>query len=175
MHLFYRSLLIFSLLNLQACGGSSSEETKNTSFKCESNTDINNNMLRLINQARSQDRVCGNQLHLAAPSLRWNNKLARAASIHTSDMANNNFFAHQGSDNSVAASRIQKAGYAWVTVGENLVGALETSAEVVNKLLNSPTHCTIIMNPQFREIGAACQSNADSDLILYWALKFGSR
>jgi len=172
MRLFYTILLTLSLLNLQAC---KENETDNTVFKCESSTDISNNMLNLINQARAQERVCGNQLYLAAPALQWNQQLVRAARIHAKDMATNDFFSHTGSDNSVAASRIQNTGYTWIAIGENLAGALETSAEVVNTLLRSPTHCTVIMNPEFREMGAACQSNTDSELILYWAQEFGSR
>ncbi len=172
MHLFYTALLILSLLSLHAC---KEDETNNTAFKCESNTDINTNMLNLVNQARAQERACGNQLYFPAPALQWNQRLVRAARIHAIDMANNDFFDHTGSDDSVAASRIQNAGYSWVAVGENLAGALETSTEVVNTLLRSPTHCAVIMNPQFREMGAACQSNADSELILYWAQEFGSR
>ena len=171
MHLFYTFLLSMTLLSLQACD----EDSKTTSFKCETPSNIRNNMLRLVNQARSKDRACGDQFYPAVSTLRWNNKLVRAARTHTVDMATNNFFDHRGSDNSIAESRIQKAGYRWVTAGENLAGALETSKEVVNKLLRSPTHCTIIMNPQFREMGAACQNNADSDLILYWTQVFASR
>ena len=172
MRLFYIALFTFSLLNLHAC---KEDETDNTVFKCESNTDINTNMLNLVNQARAQERACGNQLYPAAPALQWNQQLAHAAYTHATDMANNDFFDHTGSDNSVTASRIQNAGYSWIAIGENLAGALETSAEVVNTLLRSPTHCAVIMNPQFREMGAACQSNKDSELILYWAQEFGSR
>jgi uncharacterized protein YkwD len=172
MRLFYTILFTLSLINLHAC---KEDETDNTVFKCESNTDINTNMLSLVNQARAQERACGNQLYLAAPALQWNQQLVRAARFHATDMANNDFFDHTGSDDSVAASRIQNAGYSWVAIGENLAGALETSAEVVNTLLRSPIHCAVIMNPQFREMGAACQSNTESELILYWAQEFGSR
>lgn len=171
MHLFYTFLLVFLLLNLPAC----KQESSVISFKCESNSNIRSTMLRLVNQARSQERVCGNQLYLAAPALQWNQQLVSAARVHTADMANNNFFNHIGSNNSVTASRIQNAGYSWIAVGENLAGALETSTEVMDNLLRSPTHCAVIMNPQFREMGAACQNNPDSDLILYWAQEFGAR
>lgn len=174
MRIFYTTALILATLYLSACGGEGQEQDS-TAFKCESSTTINNTMLRLINQARSQDRVCGDQLYLAAPPLQWNNKLVKAAQVHSADMAENNFFDHRGSDNSLAASRVQKAGYPWIFIGENLAGALTTSEEVVDTLLRSPTHCVTIMNPKFREMGAACQSNPDSDLIIYWTQEFGAR
>lgn len=174
MRIFYTILFTLTLFNLSACDGEGQGQDT-TAFKCEASNTINNTMLLLINQARSQERVCGDQLYLAAPTLQLNNKLVKAAQVHSEDMAQNNFFDHKGSDNSLAASRIQNAGYPWVFIGENLAGALETSTEVVDALLRSPTHCATIMNPKFREMGSACQSNPDSDLILYWVQEFGAQ
>ena len=54
------------------------------------------------------------------PPLAANAALAAAATAHSNDMANKNFFSHTGSDGSNPGQRISRAGYNWYTYGENI-------------------------------------------------------
>jgi uncharacterized protein YkwD len=78
-----------------------------------------------------------------------------AAYLHSSDMAVNQFFSHTGSDGSSPGDRITREGYAWRTYGENIAVGYPTVSAVLQGWLGSDGHCRNIMNPAFREIGAA--------------------
>ena len=171
MNIFYTPALILFLLLLVSC----EEEAKNNNIACESSTELKTNMLHFVNQARAHERFCGDFFYAPAPPLSWHYQLTQAAQIHTTDMAENNFFSHTGSNNSSPSSRVENAGYFWVYQGENLAAAVESSEEAVSRLLNSPEHCKNIMNPVYLHVGAACSKNNDSDHILYWAQEFGTR
>src|SRR3990172_6631535 len=89
------------------------------------------------------------------PPVAWNDSLAIAAYLHSEDMATNQFFSHTGSDGSSPGDRITREGYAWWTYGENIAVGYPTVSAVMQGWLGSDGHCRNIMNPAFREIGAA--------------------
>src|SRR4030067_605973 len=51
--------------------------------------------------------------------------------------------------------RFAREGYAWRTYGENIAVGYPTVSAVMQGWLGSDGHCRNIMNPAFREIGAA--------------------
>lgn len=126
-------------------------------------------MLQLVNEARSETRRCGGQKHEATHPLGWNEKLARTAQAHANDMAEHDFFDHTGSDGSTIVLRVERQDYVWGAVGENVAMGPRTVAGVVEGWLESPGHCSNIMNPDFREMGAAI-----SDEDQYWVQVFGA-
>ncbi len=172
MKIFHATPFILSFFILAGCGGDDSE---NNSLKCESINELRSNMLYLVNQARSQERFCGNTFYAAARPLSWNNQLAQAAQAHSTDMATNNFFSHTGSNGTNSASRVENTGYLWVYHGENLAASVESSEKAIALLLDSPGHCQNIMDPNYLELGAACANNNDSQHALYWTQEFGTR
>ncbi|MGI9303134.1 MAG: CAP domain-containing protein [Gammaproteobacteria bacterium] len=125
-------------------------------------------MLRLVNDARSAARACGNTQHAVAPALGWNCQLQEAALVHSRDMASNNFLDHMGSDGLQAQDRIEAAGYTWQTFGENISGGQDSAAEVVDSWLTSPGHCRNTMNPAFTELGMGSAFNASARFRIYW-------
>ena len=56
-------------------------------------------MLKAINVARSESRLCGTEMMPATKPLNWDDKLETAAIIHTVDMHDNGFFDHQSQQN----------------------------------------------------------------------------
>lgn len=116
---------------------------------------IRQEFLDAVNQARSADRMCGSTSYPAAPVVAWNDDLAMAAYLHSSDMANNEFFSHTGSDGSSPGDRITREGYDWRTYGENIAVNYPSVSSVMQGWLGSDGHCRNIMNPAFQEIGAA--------------------
>ena len=130
--------------------------------------DMQQRMLQLIKEARSQPRMCGDENFSAAGPLSWNTSLAIAAQAHSDDMAEFDFFSHTGSDGSSAADRVAAAGYLWRNVGENIAAGRNTAANTVTDWLESPGHCSNIMNPAFFEVAVSCSENNNATYLHYW-------
>jgi len=147
---------------------------RNQFYRCESAAAIEKQMVRLVNQARVRKRYCGDKPCTPVPSVKWNQKLARAALRHSKDMATNDFFSHKGSEGSRAKNRVNQARYSWGVLGENIFAGRETSEDVVEGWLESADHCENIMTADFTEIGAACYRNPSSTYGTYWTLVLAS-
>ncbi|MBX2881419.1 MAG: CAP domain-containing protein [Granulosicoccus sp.] len=132
--------------------------------------DLAQTMLTLLNQTRSQARMCGDSDLEAAPPLSLNQQLGLAAARHSADMANNNFFRHEGSDGQKAGNRTDAAGYQWSSVAENIAGGQTDMVTVIQDWLASEKHCLNLMRPELTEAGIACSKRDDTDLKLYWTL-----
>ena len=132
-------------------------------------------LLDLINAARTQPRQCGTQAFTATTPLSWNDTLASAANSHTRNMANGNFFDHLDHDGRTPGDRAELAGYIAKNIGENIAAGLDIPRKVVDGWLASPGHCANLMNPQFRELGAAYAMDPKSDAGIYWTGLFGTQ
>lgn len=197
-------IILSGLVLLTACGGSSSDSEANVGSDTDSNSDANleankdsnteangsnsshsecvmtsseQEMLDQVNQARSNRRSCGNDLMPAVATLSWNCQLRDAAFKHSTDMVENNFFDHTGSDGLSAGHRATASGYIWRSVGENLAVGQTSITQAVTGLLNSPGHCRNIMSAGFTEFGSALvlrsQVNTEADYSHYWTQVFG--
>lgn len=131
-------------------------------------------LLEQINSARAQARQCGTQPFGATTPLTWNATLATAAEGHTRSMANNNFFDHKDREGRTPGDRAELAGYSGQLIGENIAAGQDTVRKVVDGWLASPGHCANLMNPRFRELGAAYAVDPKSDAGIYWTAMFGT-
>jgi uncharacterized protein YkwD len=100
----------------------------------------------LANLSRGQEK---------APTLIWNEDLARAAKLKAEDMLVKGYFAHQSPTGVTPWFWLKKVGYDFAYAGENLAVDFTESADVQTAWLNSPKHRENIMNPNFREVGIA--------------------
>lgn len=132
-----------------------------------------NEIIQLVNQARSQGRVCGNQRFGAASPVSANSSLMNAAQAHSSDMARTRRMGHIGSNGSSVGDRAKQAGYIFRAIAENVAAGQKSTGEVVQSWLNSPGHCQNIMNPTYREIGVGAVRGGDGKI--YWTQVFGRR
>lgn len=132
-------------------------------------------VLDLVNQMRRSRQNCGSTVFNAAPPLRWNETLAEAARLHSEEMARFNFLSHSGRDGSTAAQRLERAGYRYRAMGENIAGGQLKPEEAVAGWLDSPGHCANLMSPAFTEMGAAFAVNRQSRMGVYWTQEFGTR
>ena len=114
-------------------------------------------MLDLLNQARGKGCVCGTTQMPPAPPLAWNDTLARTAYLHSVDMKSKNFLSHTGSDGSGIAERVNRQGFGWSSLGENIATGDTSDSTVVAGWLKSEPHCRNIMNPSFRLVGAGME------------------
>lgn len=131
-------------------------------------------VLKLVNTARAKPRSCGKQPFEAAPPVTWNGQLAAAALAHSRDMADQNYFRHEGRDGSEVSDRATRAGYQWRRVGENIAAGQGSAKQAVSGWLSSPGHCANLMNRDFREMGTAYAVNPKSDSRIYWTQVFGT-
>ena len=130
-------------------------------------------VIRLVNDARSRSRQCGDQLLAAAPPVRANTRLRSAAAAHASDMAEHRFFSHTGSDGSLVSERAKRSGYAWRSVGENIAAGQMQAETAMQGWLKSPSHCANLMQPSYTEMGLAFAVNPQSESGIYWVQVFG--
>lgn len=105
----------------------------------------------LTNAARQQQGLA---------ELRFDERLARAAATRSSDMAEQDYFAHRGPDGGNVQRAVSRTGYlpegGSYLLGENIGWAPAggaTPAQLMRSWLDSPTHRENIMSEAFTEIG----------------------
>lgn len=131
-------------------------------------------LLDAHNQARSVGRQCGTEFKPPAPALKWSCTLGQAASNHSKDMADNDFFSHTGSDGLSPFDRMTNLGYVYRRAGENIFAGGQTVNAAMNAWLQSPGHCANIMEPGFTEMGGALKQNNNATYRYYWTVNFGT-
>ncbi|MDO8789070.1 MAG: CAP domain-containing protein [Sulfuritalea sp.] len=131
-------------------------------------------VLDLVNQVRSTPRNCGNKAFSVARPVSWNDALAAASRLHAEDMARFSYLSHGGRDGSTPAQRVERAGYRYRAMGENIAGGQMKPEDAVTAWINSPPHCANLMNPVFTEMGVAFAVDRTSKLGVYWAQEFGT-
>lgn len=136
--------------------------------------DISGRVVALINEARRQSRRCGARSFPAVEPLNLSAALQSAALAHARDMASGSHLSHEGSDGSLPADRVTRAGYSWIAVAENVAAGPSTAEEVVNGWLTSPGHCANLMSSRYTETGAAFAFEPASEKGTYWAQVFAA-
>jgi len=139
---------------------------------CTSASHFQSDMLNRVNRIRAAGAVCGVVRYPPTGPLRWNSKLQQAASAHSHDMADHNFFNHKSATNGTTLSeRLRSVGYRFQTAGENIGAGPATVAQVVDMWVASPGHCVTLMTAKFVDLGASCKNNSNSYYKTYWTLK----
>ncbi len=118
-------------------------------------------VLALVNQTR-----CANGLTPVIVNPLLNN----AATVHSIDMAVNNFVDHVGSNGSTVGERVTDQGYPWLFVGQNIAGGPTSVAAAYGSWSTE-----YILDPNMREMGLGHVSNPSSSLDHYWTLVMASR
>lgn len=111
--------------------------------------------LAMVNQARSESRVCGGITYPAVAPLVWDTRLEQAALAHSSYQQQIDTMTHTGSGGSSGGQRIAANGFKWSSWGENVGWNYQSAAAMLQGWLNSAGHCTNIMKPVFTHIGWA--------------------
>lgn len=82
--------------------------------------------------------------------------LTRIAEQKAKDMIMNNYFAHESPDGKMIGDLAKEAGYAYLSVGENLaLGDFANASKLVSAWMNSPGHRANILNTAYTQIGIA--------------------
>jgi uncharacterized protein YkwD len=112
---------------------------------------VRNAVLCLLNRERTKRGL---------PRLRSNNRLEVAATKHSRDMVERNFFSHDSPGGSTPGIRVRHTGYLkgarGFSIGENIAygtGGYATPESIVDSWMNSPGHKANILHRSFEEIG----------------------
>ncbi len=101
--------------------------------------------------------------------LRGNTLLDQAAAKHSTDMLQRGFFAHEDPEGRKAEDRIRATGYfdgaRNFTYGETITRNATTVDEAVRAFMNSPLHKSILLSPDYDEMGAGRAGD-------YWTFVF---
>lgn len=157
----YSFYLLFALAILSsACTKDDEVETENDL--------LNKELLELVNEVRASGCNCGSEAMPPVDPLVLNEKLIKAAQLHSEDMDNNNYFSHTSQNGDKPGDRITAQGYIWSTYGENIASGQSSAQQVMASWLKSEGHCRNIMNSSVTEFGAGRSSN-------YWTQVFGKQ
>jgi uncharacterized protein YkwD len=109
-----------------------------------STSELRSAVVCLMNRARGR-------WHL--PALREHPRLDHAAQEHTDQMVAHRFFGHYGADGSDPATRLDRAGFRWSALGEDISTGYRTPRDAVAGWLASTAHCRILLSPSYRDLG----------------------
>ena len=110
-------------------------------------------ILQLVNAQRAKGATCGDETFGKAPAIKMHPALRCAARVHSADMAANDFFGHTNQQGEAPWDRMEHAGYQWGGAGENIAGGQGTPEDAMRSWMNSPGHCSNIMNPGYVHFG----------------------
>ena len=153
-----RTLLV---LTLACCGGddgSAVDPSVPDTPYCASvagftSTDLEDEILVIVNQHRAAGATCGGQAMAPVAPLTMAPSLRCAARVHSKDMVDRGYFDHTNPEGEEPWDRMERAGYAWSTAGENIAAGNGTAAATMGQWMNSAGHCRNIMNGDFTDIG----------------------
>lgn len=123
--------------------GSTAPKTPTAQTNTSGPTNQEQDMLKLVNQARSQNNV--------AP-LQVDTELANVARLKSQDMIDNNYFSHNSPKYGSPFAMMKDFGINYVQAGENIAGN-QNVQNAHNALMNSPGHRKNILDPKFTHIG----------------------
>ena len=139
-------------ITISACTTSGSAVKSETILE---SSQLEHDFLTATNRVRAKARKCGDKYFPAAPALRLNKSLNKAAYGHSLDMFENQFLEHTSSNGDTLVQRMIRVDYLWKAVGENIAHNQKTIMHVIEDWLSSPGHCSNIMSSAYTETGIA--------------------
>ena len=126
-----------------------------------------------MNEARSTETDCDSEgVFPAAAPVEGHPLLHEASQVHADDMAENDFFSHEGSDGSSFSQRIYATGYSGSPVGENIAAGDTDPEIVVQRWLDSDGHCRNLMSSSANQVGIGFSLGGQWGS--FWVLKLAS-
>lgn len=95
------------------------------------------------------------------PQLAENVLLMRAAQAKANDMVKRDYWSHTTPDGKQPWSFIDKTGYKYQVVGENLAYGFSSSDEVIRGWLNSPSHRENLLSGDYQDVGFGIATSQD--------------
>ena len=86
-------------------------------------------------------------------ALSWSDAAAKAARLHSKDMADNNYFSHTGLNGSTPSQRLKAQGISFTASGENIIGGYGNALHSSNGWMNSSGHRSNLLHKSFQYLG----------------------
>jgi uncharacterized protein YkwD len=134
-------------------------------------------VLELVNSYRANGYNCDAEGEFAAaPALKMDPILRCSARLHSLDMFERGYFAHESPDGIDPTARMAAAGFKAMMSGENIAMGQTSPAMVMKSWMDSDGHCSNIMQPKFELIGIGYHPGSASDFKKqrYWTQNFGT-
>jgi uncharacterized protein YkwD len=109
---------------------------------------------------------------VGCPSLAVDTRLATAARAHSTDMATRGYFDHTTPEGVSFVARIDREGYSWSYVAENIAVGQQDPASVMASWMDSDGHRRNILNCGLRHIGVGLAY--DDRARPHWTQDFGT-
>lgn len=123
--------------------GTTAPKTPTTKANSGSQTSAEQQMLQLVNQARSQNNL---------PPLALDMQVTNVARVKAQDMIDNSYFSHNSPKYGSPFDMMKSFGVDYVKAGENIAGN-QSVENAHNALMNSPGHRANILSPDYTHIG----------------------
>ena len=162
--LFFIKAMLFSLL-LNACSqAQTSDDVANSDSNCGLSAEVED-LVRLINEARSDTQYCGSKKLKPSAPLILNCSLQRSAQGHANTLATKDRLSHVGASNSSLGTRVTASGYKWSAVSENIAKGHSAASSLFENWRASKHHCKNLFKAKYQEIGVARKGQ-------YWVAVF---
>lgn len=106
---------------------------------------LEEDILTLVNEQRAKGATCGGKKFDPTHPLKMDPALQCAARLHSMDMADREFFAHDNPSGEDPWERIEDAGYEGSASAENIAAGNGTAAGTMEQWMSSNGHCSNIM------------------------------
>ncbi|HET9174529.1 MAG TPA: CAP domain-containing protein [Candidatus Saccharimonadales bacterium] len=93
--------------------------------------------------------------------LRFNSQLADAAQAKANDMVSRNYWSHDTPDGETPWSFIDKTGYNYIAVGENLAYGFNGASSILNAWMHSEEHRANLLSTTFEDVGFGIANSAN--------------
>jgi uncharacterized protein YkwD len=152
-------LIILLLLSVAALSGISQEDYPSLGVSHEY-------VLERVNLLRQKGCRCNGKRMKPVQPLTWNDTLELSAYNHAKEMQTYDYFDHHSMSGEDIGERLDRLGYKWQYVGENLAIGQKTFDEAMKDWIESGSHCRMLMNPDMKEVAVAKYGK-------YWVQHFG--
>ncbi|GGJ86896.1 putative membrane protein YlbC [Lentibacillus kapialis] len=85
--------------------------------------------------------------------LAWDKTVSNVASLHSEDMAQNNYFSHYGQDGDGLKERLAAKNVLYRSAGENIAAQYPDAPAAIHGWLNSEGHREALLNDEFTHLG----------------------
>lgn len=114
---------------------------------------ISNQNVAAVSAAKVASLTNAERTQEGLQELQRNTLLDQAAQMKAQDMAAKGYYAHVSPDGVTPMHWVEKAGYRYLAIGENLVVNRTEAEQVVDAFMGSPGHRANILRKDFTEIG----------------------
>ena len=132
-----------------------------------SQSDVNRVMTEM-NKLRSKGCKCGSQWMPPVGPLIWDKNLYLVSNKYARYMEYNRHFDHVSKEGEDLGDRLNKIGYRWQKIGENLAYGYHDFFDVLRAWIDSPSHCKMLMDPDVTRMGLSKHK-------IYWVQSFSKK